>query len=90
MTGLVDNLERDGFVKRAADPVDRRMMRVVLTRKAEDFLARLLPGHFQRMAALMDPLTKEERRTLVTLLDKILQNASTLNTEAAASPASAR
>jgi DNA-binding MarR family transcriptional regulator len=66
------------------------MMRVVLTRKAEDFLARLLPGHFQRMAALMDPLTKEERRTLVTLLDKILQNASTLNTEAAASPASAR
>ena len=89
MTGLVDNLERDGFVKRSADPVDRRMMRVALTRKAEDFMARLLPGHFQRMAALIEPLTSEERRTLVTLLNKILQNASTLNTGPVPSPASA-
>jgi DNA-binding MarR family transcriptional regulator len=90
MTGLVDTLERDGFVKRAADMTDRRMMRVTLTRKAESFLKRLLPGHFQRMAALMGPLTQDERKTFVTLLDKILQNASTLNTEPVASPASAR
>ena len=88
MTGLVDTLERDGFVKRAADLADRRMMRVTLTRKAEGFLKRLLPGHFQRMAALMDPLTVDERKTFVTLLDKILQNASILNAGPAASAAS--
>ena len=83
MTGLVDTLVRDGFVKRAADTADRRMMRVALTRKAEKFLERLLPGHFQRMAALMDPLSQTERKTLVKLLNKILQNASTLNTVSA-------
>ena len=79
MTGLVDTLERDGFVKRAADTSDRRMMRVVLTRKAQNFLERLLPGHFQRMAAIMSPLNQSERKTLVKLLNKILQNTATLN-----------
>ena len=79
MTGLIDTLERDGFVKRTADTADRRMMRVALTRKAEKFLERLLPGHFRRMAALINPLSQTERKTLVKLLNKILQNASTLN-----------
>src|SRR6266700_941313 len=83
MTGLIDTLVRDGFVKRSADTDDRRMMRVVLTRKAEKFLERLLPGHFQRMAALMTPLSEVERKPLVKLLNKILQHVSTLNIEPA-------
>ena len=86
MTGLVDTLERDGFVKRAADTDDRRMMRVALTRRAEKFLEQLLPGHFQRMAALMAPLSQAERRTLVKLLAKIQQQAMSLATKATASP----
>ncbi len=90
MTGLVDTLVRDGFVKRTADKQDRRMMRVALTRKARTFLDKLLPGHFRRMAALMDPLSQAERKTLVKLLNKILQNASTLNAEPVASAAAAR
>lgn len=90
MTGLIDTLVRDGYVKRSADAEDRRMMRVVLTRKAEHFLARLLPGHFQRMAALMDPLSQAERKTLVKLLNKVLKNASTLNITPAAGLAAAR
>ena len=79
MTGLIDTLVRDGFVKRAADTDDRRMMRVALTRKAEKFLERLLPGHFQRMASLMVPLSQSERKTLVNLLNKIMKHVSILN-----------
>jgi len=79
MTGLIDTLVRDGFVKRTADTDDRRMMRVALTGKAQKFLERLMPGHFQRMAAIMDPLNQTERKTLVSLLNKVLQNASSLN-----------
>ena len=90
MTGLIDTLVRDGYVKRSADVDDRRMMRVALTRKGETFLERLLPGHFQRMAALMDPLSQSERKTLVKLLNKVLQNASTLNAVPAVSCAAAR
>ena len=90
MTGLIDTLERDGFVKRGADKTDRRMLRVALTAKAEKFLERLLPGHFQRMAALMAPLGQSERKTLVKLLNKILKNTSTLNAEPGESTAAAR
>ncbi len=78
MTGLIDTLVRDGFVKRSADTDDRRMMRVALTRKAEKFIERLLPGHFRRMAALMVSLSQTERKTLVRLLTKIQQQATSL------------
>lgn len=79
MTGLIDTLERDGLVRREPDPDDRRMMSVRLTPKAEAFLKQMLPGHFQTMAKLMAPLSETERKTLVRLLNKILQNATTLS-----------
>ena len=84
ITGLVDTLERDGYVNRTVDAHDRRMQRVGLTPKARDFMARLLPEHFQRMADLMAPLTADERKTLVALLTKVLDHASTLNAPLAA------
>jgi DNA-binding MarR family transcriptional regulator len=79
MTGLIDTLERDGFVKREPDPNDRRMMSVRLTPAGEKFLIEFLPGHFRAVAALMRPLSESERKTLVALLGKIQQQAAALN-----------
>jgi DNA-binding MarR family transcriptional regulator len=78
MTGLIDTLERDGLVRREPDPVDRRMMSVHLTPKAETFMQAMLPDHFKIMGLLMATLSEPERKTLVLLLNKILQHASTL------------
>lgn len=78
MTGLVDTLERDGLVTRAPDPTDRRMMSVQLTAKGEARLKAILPDYFQRIAALMEPLSENERKTLLKLLLKVLQHAETL------------
>ena len=71
VTGLIDMLERDGFVLRKPAEHDRRMMTVSLTKAGEAFVASLLPGYFQRVAAIMRGLTEEERRVLVKLLLKI-------------------
>lgn len=79
MTGLIDTLERDGYVKREPDPVDRRMMSVLLTSKGEKFLTEFLPGHFKVINALMSPLSETERKTLVHLLGKIQEQASQLH-----------
>ena len=89
MTGLIDTLERDGFVKREPDPDDRRMMSVRLTPAGENFLAEFLPGHFQSIAKLMSPLSEAERKTLVRLLGKIQQQAAAMSPrkEPAAVPA---
>lgn len=76
MTGLVDTLERDGLVKREPDPDDRRMMSVTLTPKGQALLEAILPQHFKRMAALMQPLTEAERKTFVDLLKKIRSQAA--------------
>jgi DNA-binding MarR family transcriptional regulator len=78
MTGLIDTLERDELVRREPDPKDRRMLSVHLTPKGEALLQRILPGHFKRMAALMKPLSHDERKTLVQLLSRILQQAVAL------------
>ncbi len=78
MTGLIDTLERDGFVTRESDPSDRRMMSVRLTSKGESFLHGMLPGHFQLLAGLMRPLEESERHTLVKLLNKVISSAAVL------------
>lgn len=87
MTGLIDTLERDGFVKRLPDPNDRRMMSVLLTPKGEKFLEKFLPGHFRAIAALMGTLNESERKTLVRLLNKIQEQANALNASRTTAPA---
>lgn len=76
MTGLVDTLERDGFVKRQPATGDRRMVSVRITPQGEQLLAQILPEHFRQMAWLMAPLPETERKTLVELLTKILSRAA--------------
>lgn len=78
MTGLIDTLERDGYVVREPDPSDRRMLLVRLTRKAENFLTRFLPDHFRGASEVMGALTESERKTLVRLLGKIQHHVSSL------------
>jgi DNA-binding MarR family transcriptional regulator len=89
MTGLIDTLERDGLVRREPDPTDRRMMSVLLTEKAERFLVGISPAHFKLMTRIMAPLSESERKTLVRLLTKVLENASEIAVPAT-EPARAR
>lgn len=78
MTGLIDTLERDGYVVREPDPSDRRMLLVRLTRKAENFLTTFLPVHFRGASEVMGALSADERKALVQLLSKIQRQVSTL------------
>jgi DNA-binding MarR family transcriptional regulator len=71
MTGLIDTLERDGYVRRENAPGDRRMMLVRLTDRGRTFLDGILPGYFRRIAAVMGRLTEVDRKELVALLGKI-------------------
>jgi len=71
MTGLVDTLVRDGYVKRAQAAEDRRMMLVTLTKPGKDFLDGILPDYFRRIASVMSGLSEPERKSLVALMGKI-------------------
>lgn len=71
VTGLVDRGERDGFVERRADPQDRRVSRVFLTKKGRQLIATLLPRHNALVADLLGALDAKERRELRRLLGKL-------------------
>lgn len=73
MTGLIDTLEKDGYVRREPDAEDRRVMRVCLTELGKNMMNEILPQHFHTITSLMNALSEAEQRTLVSLLAKILQ-----------------
>jgi DNA-binding MarR family transcriptional regulator len=76
VTGLLDSLEKDAFVRREPDPNDRRMTSIYLTDKGQTFLDQFLPPHFKMIAQLMGGLNVKERETLVQLLNKLVVGVS--------------
>ncbi len=72
ITGMVDRLERDGYVARAAHPSDRRVTRARLTPKGRRFLKAVVPLQAAWSARAFRPLRGREKRELMRLLDKHL------------------
>lgn len=71
MTMVIDNLERDGLVRRERDTNDRRVIHVHLTEAGSSKLEAVLPGH---VAALVDEfsiLSAKEQETLGELCKKL-------------------
>ena len=71
VTTVVDNLERDGLVRRERDSADRRIQIVHLTERGRELLDRALPIHVQRVRAVMDVLDPGELRELARLCRKL-------------------
>jgi DNA-binding MarR family transcriptional regulator len=71
ISGLLDALEKDGLVERVNRTDDRRMVSVRLTPAGDALLDRALPYHYKRVGAMMQSLTKAERKTLSALLGKL-------------------
>ncbi len=74
MTGLLDTLEKDGLVRRSPAPSDRRLTLIQLTEAGTALMNRVIPEYFRNVAAMMAPLSPEERAQLVGLLQKIERN----------------
>src|SRR5437660_10069132 len=68
VTQLVDRLEADGLVVRAADPSDRRSRLAVLTENGKTAYARGTQIQQQTEKEIFGALTKEESTVLHTLL----------------------
>lgn len=84
VTGLLDGLERDGFVERRPHPEDRRALMVHLTEAGSAFLETMLPDHYRRIADLMSELDVAERRQLVGLLNKVATKVDAIRLDAPA------
>ena len=79
ITGLLDGLEKVKLIERVADTRDRRKIGVRLTTEGRQVLEKMLPDYYRRMAKLTVNLTENERQTLISLLAKVNQKASSLS-----------
>ena len=74
VTGIVDQLVREGLVERSAD-ADRRAFRVRLTRGGERAFGEMARAHEQWIAELLAGLTRREHVDLFRLLARLKQVA---------------
>ena len=70
VTGVVDRLERDGYVRRAASPTDRRVQYIELTDHGVSAFKQMATVHEQWITELFSGLTADEIKTLIAGLSK--------------------
>lgn len=71
ITGILDRLERRGWITRTADRVDRRVVRVVLSEAGSEVIKALCSASADRSAPRLHGLAASTRRDLLHALDTL-------------------
>jgi len=71
ITGVVDRLERLGYVGRTSSTTDLRSKEVRLTEPGRELVNRILKGHTAQIATLMNGLPADDQLHLRSLLDRL-------------------
>ena len=71
MTTVIDNLERDGLVRRERDEKDRRVIHVHLTEAGKGKIEAVLPGHVAALVDEFSVLSAQEQKQLGELCKKL-------------------
>lgn len=76
ITCVIDNLEKEGLVKRVPSVEDRRIIIAELTSKGREKMEEVFPIHAKNITNIAAILSKEEQDELGKLLDKLDVNSS--------------
>jgi DNA-binding MarR family transcriptional regulator len=83
VTGLIDRLERQGLVERAADPDDRRKVLVRVRQEGIAPIAAYFAPMEKTMQALLAGYTREELKLLIDFIERgaafVLERVAELN-----------
>ncbi|MBN8655180.1 MAG: MarR family transcriptional regulator [Anaerolineae bacterium] len=71
LTTVIDNLERDGYVRRERDAEDRRVIHVHLTEAGTSKIEAVLPNHVGALVDIFSVLSASEQETLGELCKKL-------------------
>lgn len=74
VTNILQNIEKNGLIKREGDPADARVKKVMLTEEGKK-LSRLLKDYIVNLeAVIVDGMTTEEKEQFLSYLKQSLQN----------------
>jgi len=71
ITMVIDNLEKNSYVKRKKDPEDRRAVLIHLTPKGKQFIEEFFPRHLEKIKQEFSVLSESEKKTLAQLCKKL-------------------
>lgn len=72
ITCVVDNLEKENFVKRVHSKEDRRVILAELTPEGKEKINSIMPEYIQNMSTQLNALSADEQKSLINLLDKLV------------------
>lgn len=75
VTGLVDRMEKAGWVRRADDPADRRVYRVQLTATGKKLRQKVAPAYSEVVRQVTARLGERQMRDTVALLGTLREDA---------------
>ena len=75
VTGLIDRLEKAGWVKRSDDPADRRIYRVTLTTAGKKRFEAVRPGYHSVVAQVTKGLDVRKAKETLELLKQLQAGA---------------
>jgi MarR family 2-MHQ and catechol resistance regulon transcriptional repressor len=75
MTIVIDNLEREGLVRRKRDENDRRVINIHITEAGREKIGAVLPGHIAALVEEFSVLTADEQEMLGKLCKKLGRGA---------------
>ena len=76
VTGITDQLVKEGLVERVAQPSDRRAFRIRLTRAGGKAFAEMAAEHETWIIGLLSGLSRREHQDLLDLLAKVKHHAN--------------
>lgn len=71
ITGLIDRLEKQGYVRRIRDEVDRRKIMAVITEQGKAFTEKVIEEYSEWSKNMMTILNDNEKSQLIKLFGKI-------------------
>ena len=71
ITCVVDNLEKEGFVRRIHSKEDRRVILAELTATGKTKIDSVMPQYIENMSTITSILTEHEQKELTKLLGKL-------------------
>lgn len=71
ITGLLDGLERDGYLSRGGRGKDRRVTPITISEKGRELVEGIVPEYLRWISGLVEALDPREQAELARLLGKV-------------------
>ena len=74
VTRIINTLEEKNLVVRVSDQIDKRIKRIILTKKGENLFDEILPIIEKTRSQMNNNINEDELKTLDTVLKKLIDN----------------